>query len=64
MNVFTIDDLAQQFVDAFNEINDSDKSDEMKRALLAGTAHAYSFLFDLALNGVPVVGADTEKKED
>ena len=64
MNVFTIDDLAQQFVDAFNEINDSDKSDEMKRSLLAGTARSYSFLFDLALNGVPVVGEKEESDDE
>jgi hypothetical protein len=63
MKLFKVDDLARQFVDAFNEINDSDKSDEIKRSLLAGTARAYSFLFDIALNGVPVVGDSTEKKE-
>jgi hypothetical protein len=64
MKLFTTDDLARQFIDAFNKINDSDMSEEMKRAELAGTARSYSIMFDLALNGVPVVGADTEKKED
>jgi len=63
MKLFNVDDLARQFIDAFNKINDSDKSEEMKRAELAGTARSYTILFDLALNGVPVAGAHTEKKE-
>ena len=63
MKLFTTDDLARQFIDAYDKINDSDKSDEMKYAELAGTARAFRFLFDLALNGVSVVGKDAEKKE-
>ena len=63
MKLFTTDDLARQFIDAFDQINDSDKSEDMKHAELAGTARAFRFLFDLALNGVPVVGDSTEKKE-
>lgn len=64
MKLFTTDDLARQFIDAFNKINDSDKSEDMKRAELAGTARAFSFLFDIALNRVPVVGAKEESDDE
>ena len=64
MKLFTTDDLARQFIDAFNKINDSDKSEDMKRAELAGTARSYAFLFDIALNVVPVVGAKEESDDE
>ncbi len=64
MKLFTIDDLAQQFVDAFNKIDGSDKSDRVKRAEIKGTARSYSFLFDLAINGVPVVGEKEESDDE
>lgn len=64
MKLFTTDDLARQFVDNVNRIHNSKDSDEMKRALLAGTAHSYGFLFDLALNGVPVVGEKEESDDE
>ena len=61
MTLFRIDDIARQFVDAVNKIENSANSDKNKRADLAGTARAHSFLFELALNGVQIVGS--EKKE-
>jgi|DEB0MinimDraft_6_1074348.scaffolds.fasta_scaffold26985_5 hypothetical protein len=61
MTLFRVDDIARQFVDAVNKIENSAVSDKNKRADLAGTARAHSFLFELALNGVQIVGS--EKKE-
>jgi hypothetical protein len=63
MKLFTTDDLARKFVDEVDRIQSSKDSDEMKRALLAGTAGSYAFLFYLAVNGVSVALEDTEKKE-
>jgi hypothetical protein len=71
MKLFKVDDLVQQFIDEVDRIEGGKDSDVKKRADLSGKAKAYAFLFDLALNGVPIValngvpiaGAHTEKKE-
>ena len=64
MKLFKTDDLARQFIDAFNKIDGSDKSDRVKRAEITGTARSYAFLFDIALNGVPVVGEKEESDDE
>jgi hypothetical protein len=63
MKLFKVDELAQQFIGEVDRIQGGKDSDAKKRADLSGKAKAYAFLFDLALNGVPVVGDSTEKKE-
>lgn len=64
MGLFKVEDLAQQFVDKANRIENSKDSDANKRADLSGIAKAYAFMFDLALNGVPVVGVKDESDDE
>ena len=64
MKLFKVDDLAQQFIDEVDRIEGGKDSDAKKRADLSGKAKAYAFLFNLALNGVPVVGAKEESDDE